>query len=127
MVGADTGIEICWADGVKVYHNTVLTSDSENGNGIHYHWRGLSGVHIANNLVRGRIHGDQEGVTVENNLTTGIEDSWFADVSSGDLHLTPSAAPAIDQVDRLADCLTDFDEEPRPAEPGMCDYGADEY
>jgi len=125
VVGADTGMEICWADGVEVYHNTVLTDDPENGSGIRHFWEELS-IHIASNIVRGRIWGDEGGVTKENNLTSGIQDSWFADVDTGDLHLTASATPAIDEVDRLADCTADFDEEVRPTGAGMCDIGADE-
>jgi PKD repeat protein len=124
--GADTGIELCWINGCKVYHNTVLTDDPVNGKGIHYHYNELLGIHIASNIVRGMIYGDPGDVTVENNITSGIEDSWFEDVSTGDLHLTALATPAIDQVDRLADCVEDFDQETRPTESGMCDIGGDE-
>jgi len=123
---SDTGMEICWANGVKVYHNTVLTDDETNGNGIHHFWEEMTNVHIANNIVRGLIYGDEPGVTKENNLTSGIQNSWFVDVGSGDLHLTASATPAIDQVNRLADCPEDFDEQQRPTAAGMADIGADE-
>ena len=124
--GVDTGIELCWINGTQVYHNTVLTDDPVNGKGIHYHYNELLGIHIANNIVRGMIWGDPGDVTVENNVTSGIQDSWFVDVSSGDLHLTAQATPAIDQVNRLADCTTDFDGEDRPTASGMTDIGADE-
>ncbi|MBE9565364.1 MAG: hypothetical protein IMF16_01265, partial [Proteobacteria bacterium] len=126
VVGADTGLEICWATDVKVYHNTILTDDPENGNAIHHWWEELVNVHIASNIVRGLMYGDESGVTKENNLTSGIQDSWFTDVNTGNLHLTSSATPAIDEVDRLPDCTTDFDEEVRPTGAGLCDIGADE-
>jgi hypothetical protein len=113
VTGADTGIEISWARGVKVYHNTVLTP-SGNGSGVHYHWNEISDLDIANNLVRGRIYGDEGGVTQRGNVTAGIGDAWFRDVASGDLHLTPAAKLA--PVDRLPDCPTDFDQQPRPVE-----------
>ena len=116
-------MEICWANGVKVYHNTVLTDDETNGNGIHHWWEEMTNVHIANNIVRGLIYGDETGVTKENNLTSGIQNSWFVDVASGDLHLTASATPAIDQVTRLTDCPEDFDEQQRPTAAGMADIG----
>jgi len=124
--GPDTGIELCWVNGTKVYHNTVLTDDPVNGKGIHYHYNELLGIHIASNIVRGMIWGDPGDVTVENNVTSGVLDSWFDDVSTGDLHLTALATPAIDQVDRLADCTEDFDQEDRPTASGMADIGADE-
>jgi PKD repeat protein len=122
--GWDKRIELCWINGAKVYHNTLLTGDSLEG--IHYHWEELLGIHIANNIVRGDIYGDPGDVTVENNITSGILDSWFEDVATGDFHLTSLATPAIDQVDRLADCVEDIDEETRPTAAGMCDVGGDE-
>jgi len=120
------GIELCWVNGIKAYHNTILTPN-EDGQGIQYHWNLLQGIHIANNLVRGQIYGDEGAdVTLEGNLQTGIQDDWFADVSTGDLHLTALATPAIDQVNWLADAPTDFDQEERPTTAGMVDIGADE-
>ena len=120
VAGADTGIELCWVNGVKVYHNTVLTPGAD-GSGIHYHWNDISGVEIANNLVRGRIWGDQGGVTQRGNQTSGVEDSWFRDVGCGDLHLTDDARTAT--VSRLADCPEDFD---RAARPEQTAPGADQ-
>jgi hypothetical protein len=127
VAGVDTGIEICWAKGVKVYHNTVLADAPGKQAGIHYHWQDISDISIANNIVRGRIFGDEGGVAKENNLTEGIEDAWFRDAADGDLHLTEAAAAAMDRADRLADCPTDFDGGERPAEAGKADLGADEY
>jgi len=123
----DTGIELCWVNGVKVYQNTVLTPNDA-GKGIHYLWNTLLGIHIANNIVRGMIYGDAGAdVTLEGNLNSGILDSWFTNVSTGDLHLNSSATPAIDEVNRLADAPTDYDLQDRPTAPGMTDIGADEY
>jgi len=132
VAGVDTGIEICWAKGVKVYHNTVLADAPGEAAGIHYHWQEISDISIANNIVRGRIFGDEGGVAKENNLTEGIEDAWFRDAADGDLHLTDAAAAAMDRADPLADCPTDFDgrQRPgreRPSEEGKVDLGADEY
>ena len=126
VAGADKGIEVCWASGVKVYHNTVLTPDPDRGRGIHCHWRELTRIHIANNLVRGRIYGDEDGITKEGNLTQGIADHWFRNVAEGDLHLTAAATAAIDQADPVPGCSTDFDGDPRPAARGQADLGADE-
>jgi len=120
VAGADTGIELSWVRGVRVHHNTVLAREG-NGSGIHYHWREISGVEIANNLVRGRIYGDGDTVSQRDNLTTGIEDSWFAEVASGNLHITPTAQAK--RVERLPDCPDDFDRAVRPARTAP---GADE-
>ena len=125
VAGRDTGIEICWADGVKVYHNTVLTPDAESGSGIHYHWQEITGVEIRNNIVRGRIHGDEGGATEAGNITAGIEDAWFRDPAEGDLHLTAAAAPAIGKADRLAECPGDFGGTTRRGR--NTDVGADQY
>ena len=120
VAGADTGIELSWVRDVKVYHNTVLTRGG-NGNGIHYHWKEISGIEIANNLVRGRIYGDEGKVRKRDNLTTGIQDSWFKGLASGDLHLTPAAQ--MGRAERLPDCPNDFDGTARPSHTAP---GADE-
>jgi hypothetical protein len=93
VVGADTGIEVCWARGVQVHHNTVLTAN-EQGGAIHYHWNELSGITITDNIVRGRIFGDEGGVTVKDNVTAA-KDGWFRDVASGDLRLTAEGTAAV--------------------------------
>ncbi len=123
VAGADKGIEICWANGVKVYHNAVL-ADVGKGWGIHYHWNELRDVHVANNLVRGRLLGDAAGVMVEGNLTRGIENGWFRQPQEGDLHLTAAAKAAMNVRSRLPECSEDFDGEARSAN---ADVGADEY
>ncbi len=123
VAGADKGIEICWANGVKVYHNTVL-ADVGKGWGIHCHWNELRDVRVAGNLVRGQVLGDAAGVTVEGNLTVGIDDAWFRDPREGDLHLTAAAQAAMNTATRLRECLEDFDGQARSA---SADVGADEY
>jgi hypothetical protein len=122
VAGADAGIEISWARGVKVYHNTVLTP-GENGTAIHYHWNEISGIEIANNLVRGRIYGEEGGVTKRGNASPA-RDSWFRAIAEGDLHLTPDGAAAAPREARVADCLEDFDRKPRPEQT---DVGGDEH
>jgi hypothetical protein len=112
VAGADTGVEISWARGVKVYHNTILTPD-DSGPAIHYHWNEISHLDIANNLVRGRIWGDKGGVVQHGNLTAGIRDAWFRNAREGDLHLMGPGAAAVAHVARLADCPEDFDRQGR--------------
>ncbi|MFB3880847.1 MAG: hypothetical protein ACE149_06265 [Armatimonadota bacterium] len=115
--GADTGIELSWVKDVLVCHNTVLAGSAD-GSAIHYHWREISGVEVIGNIVRGRIHGDEGGVSRSDNLTEGIQDCWFSDAAAGDLHLTPDAQ--LGEVPRLGRCPTDFDSKPRqdPTTPG---------
>jgi hypothetical protein len=123
--GVGTAIEVSWARGVKVYHNTVLTPDPDHGRGIHYHWQEISDVEVMHNIVRGRVYGDEGGVTKANNITSGVADAWFRNLGEGDLHLTPAAEPAIGKVEQLAECPGDFDGETRRAEG--TDIGADQY
>ena len=91
---------------------------------IHYHWRQLADIEIRNNVVRGRIYGDEGGVRKAGNITSGVEDKWFKDAAAGDLHLTAAATLALGAVDRLADCPGDFDGEARGAKG--TDAGADQ-
>jgi len=121
VVGKDTGVEICWAKGVRVYHNTILAR--EDGLAIHYHWSELRDIEIANNLVRGRIVGDAPGVALRDNVTSGIEDAWFRNVGGGDLHLTAAGKAGVGLVSRVAGAEVDFDGRKRPAKTRA---GADE-
>ncbi len=125
VAGVDKGIEVCWAKGVKVYHNTVLADVGKKW-AIHAHWRELRDVDVAHNLLRGRVAVEGETV-VRGNVTNGIEDSWFRNVADGDLHLTMAATAAVDRTDALPECPEDFDGESRPCEAGRADVGADEY
>jgi len=111
VAGADKGIEVCWADGVDVCHNTVL-ADVGKGWAIHCHWRELRDVQVRSNLVRGQVLGDEDMVA-SGDLTKGVEDAWFADVAGGNLHLTDLGSRSVAQRPQIDECCQDFDGEPR--------------
>jgi len=91
VAGVDKGIELVWLDNVKVYNNTVYCSDPQ-GRAIHYFQR-VNRLHIANNLVRGRIEGEGD-VVLENNVV-GLLDNYFVNPATGDLSLTEAAKAAL--------------------------------
>ncbi len=119
VVGAGKGIELCWVDGVGVYHNTVYSPNPQR-RGIHCFQR-IHRVHLANNLVRGRL--EYEGdVRAEGNVVGELE-GYFVDPQEGDLHLTTRAASALGKGVPLPAVAEDIDGEPRRSPP---DVGADE-
>jgi hypothetical protein len=109
----------------SILHNTALTM-GRYPNAVEVRYAGATGVVVANNLLDAAIQPrDGANPSVAGNLT-GATPGWFVDVAAGDLHLTPAATPAIDQVTRLADAPDDFDAQGRPTAPGLADIGADE-
>lgn len=114
--------------GSKVLHNTVLTHGLYQPGGpvaVEVRFAGATGVEVRANLMDGGVWArDGAAPLVADNLTTASP-SWFADETTGDLHLLPTA-PALDLVTRLADCVDDFDATNRPAAAGAADVGGDE-
>jgi len=116
---ATKGIEIVWTDNVQVYHNTIYAPDPQ-CRAIHY-FQDIHRLHLANNLVRGRLDGEGD-VRAEGNVV-GDLDGYFVNPLEGDLHLTERAAEALGKGTPLAAVTDDFDGQKR-AEPA--DIGADE-
>lgn len=114
-----TGIEIVWTDNVRAYHNTVWAADP-GGLAIHY-FDDIHRLHLANNLVRGRIVGDGD-VRTEGNVVGDLE-GYFVNPLEGDLHLTERAVDAVGKGVALAAVTDDFDGQKR-ADPS--DVGAAE-
>jgi pectate lyase len=117
--GADKGIELVWLDNVKVYNNTVYCPNPQR-RAIHYFQR-INRLHLANNLVRGRMEGEGD-VILENNVV-GLLDNYFVDPEAGDLHLTEAATLALGKGIALPLVQDDIDGEERGEHP---DVGADE-
>ena len=117
--GADKGIELVWLDNVKVYNNTVYCPNPQR-RAIHYFQR-INRLHLANNLVRGRMEGEGD-VILENNVV-GLLDGYFVDPEKGDLHLTEAATLALGKGISLPLVQDDIDGEERGEHP---DVGADE-
>ena len=124
----DVAIEMSHATGWLVAHNTALLFNPANGVtwGMEARFGDTSGT-FANNLTNMPIWQDREGAnsTMINNVTNA-QNSWFVNVSGGDLHLAASATSAIDQASWLTQVTTDYDGDPRSL-GGAPDIGADEY
>jgi hypothetical protein len=110
----------------SVLHNTALTI-GRYANAIEVRYQGAAGVAVSNNLLDGAIQArDGAAPSLSGNLLDALP-GWFVDLASGNLHLTATATPAIDQVTRLADASDDFDAQGRPDGAGQADIGADEF
>ena len=117
--GGYTGIEIVWTDNVRVHHNTVWAADPR-GRAIHY-FENIHRLHLANNLVRGRVDGEGD-MRAEGNVAGDLE-GYFVNPLEGDLHLTGRAADALGKGVPLAAVTDDFDGQTRADSP---DVGADQ-
>ena len=119
MLFRSKGIEIVWTDNVRVYHNTIWAAEPR-WRAIHY-FENIQRLHLANNLVRGRIDGEGDARS-EGNLVGDLE-GYFVNPAEGDLHLTGRAADALGKGVTLAAVRDDFDGQKRADPP---DVGADE-
>jgi len=122
--GFDCGVCLWQACGALALHNTVWSGDpAASFSSVEWRFANTSAT-VANNLVNValRERDGAEGALAGN--VTGVDAAWFAAPFSGDLHLAPSATPAIDQgvASGVAD---DVDGEARPRGSGP-DVGADE-
>jgi hypothetical protein len=121
--GPDAGIELWWADNVKVYNNTIWREDST-GPGLRGgmdEWR-ITHIDVANNLVRGAnmLTGD---VMLRNNLFGDLP-SYVVGPRSGNLRLASFSEAVVAKGTSLPEVTDDFDGHPRDAKP---DIGASEY
>jgi hypothetical protein len=122
--GFDCGICLWQACGSEALHNTVFTADpSSTFSSIE--WRfARTAVDITNNLVNHTMRERDGATATQAGNVTGAQASWFADATSGDLHLLATASGAVDRgvPSALGD---DIDGDPRPL--GVApDVGADE-
>ena len=118
--GPDCGIELWYADRIKVQHNTIWRPDRNWRRGIRI---GPGTVEVVNNLVHGEILLEGGEADLRTNLT-GKLDHYFVDPSSGNLALTPAADRAIDQGAPLPDVPEDIRGRSRATRP---DLGAWEF
>jgi hypothetical protein len=120
----DVGIVVNNSANTKVLHNTIVLAGTY-PNAIEYRFPGTTNVTIRNNLSDAGIQlRDSASGTVSGNVTTA-QASWFVNASTGDLHLTTAASPALDRAVPLAEVVTDYDGEARPFGSAP-DVGADE-
>jgi len=93
--GADCGIELWHAEGIKVRHNSVWRPDQNWGRGIRL-GKGVAQTEVVNNLVHGGIQVEGGEANIHHNLARHV-DGYFVEPSTGDLSLTAAATGAIDQ------------------------------
>lgn len=117
--GPDCGIELWFADRIKVYNNTIWRPQRNWSRGIRV-GTGTSHTEIANNLVHGEIRLEGGEAQLRQNLT-GRLDSYFVDPASGNLALTSAATEAIGQGVSLPEVADDIRGRPRS---GRIDLGA---
>jgi hypothetical protein len=121
--GFDTGIGLEQAHGTQVVHNTVASTSDPLSSSIEWRFDNTL-AEVTNNLVSAWLLPRQGGQAVLAGNIESAPGTWFADIASGDLHLTETAN-ATDLGSPVAAGLadTDIDAEPRDDLP---DVGADE-
>ena len=120
--GPDCGIELWYAEDIKVYNNSIWRPEQNWRRGIRI-GTGTSQTDIVNNLVHGEIFFDGGKAQLHRNLA-GHLDGYFVDPPSGDLALTPAASEAIDKGVSLPDVTEDIRGRVRSERP---DLGAWEF
>jgi hypothetical protein len=114
------GIELVWADNIGIYHNTIYAPDPEYL-AIHY-FQKISSLSIVNNLVRGKISGEGEKVSLKGNIA-GYLQKYLVNPEVGNLHLTKNAEEALGNGVQLLSVTDDIDHQKRNKHP---DVGADQ-
>lgn len=124
----DVAVELGHATGWLVAHNTAVLLNPFPGItwGMEARFPETQGT-FAYNLTNMNIWADRDGAqsTTTGNVTNA-QNSWFVNVSSGDLHLVAGVTAVIDQASPLPQVTTDYDGDPRSL-GGAPDIGADEY
>ncbi|OGJ88849.1 MAG: hypothetical protein A2268_07885 [Candidatus Raymondbacteria bacterium RifOxyA12_full_50_37] len=123
--GYGIGIEMENSANIKIYNNTLYSSNSTYFRSVYFGTNG-AGNEFRNNIIFGAINGSVQ--TMSNNisktLSTDANTNWFAARAIADLHLTASATQAIDAG--TGDLVVD-DWDGHGRTNGMCDIGADEF
>jgi len=120
--GPDCGIELWYADRIKVFNNTIWRPERNWSRGIRI-GTGTAHTAIVNNLVHGEIRLDGGEAEFRNNLAARL-DGYFVDPASGNLALTSAAVGAFDRGVSLPEVTDDIRRRPRGDPP---DLGAWEF
>jgi hypothetical protein len=122
--GGDIGISANYASDFRILHNTVVLNGTFPWGAIEYRFTPSRGE-IRGNLTDAPIWRRDGALAALSDNLVDAQAAWFDDPLSADLHLAPSALPAIDGASSLADVPDDFDGDRRPFGPRP-DVGADE-
>jgi hypothetical protein len=115
--GPDCGIELWYADRIKVLHNTIWRPEQNWSRGIRL-GTGTTRAELVNNLVHGEIRFEGGEAELSHNLTGRLE-GYFTDPVSGNLALTPQATRAIDQGVPRPEAAEDIRGRPRRGAPDL--------
>jgi hypothetical protein len=121
--GADCGIELWYAERIKVFNNSIWRPERNWSRGIRI-GTGTLQTEIVNNLVHGEIRLEGGEAKVHQNLARRLN-SCFMDAASGNLALTPAASGAIDQGMTLPEVTDDIRQRPRSGRPDLGAWEAD--
>lgn len=124
VVTKDVGIYLCYAPGAKVYNNTIF-NNSNYLNSIECRFDYTMGCEVYNNLCNKAISLRNEATADITNNITDAQQSWFNNISNGDLHLKSTVETVIDYAIDLEEVTKDIDGDSRPI--GSSDIGADEW
>jgi hypothetical protein len=115
--GTDCGIELWYAERIKVFNNSIWRPDRNWNRGIRI-GTGTARTDIVNNLVHGEIRLEGGEAQLRQNLARRL-DGYFADPASGNLALAPAATGAIDQGVSLPEVTDDIRGRPRRERPDL--------
>ena len=121
--GPDCGIELWYADRIKVFNNTVWRPEHNWNRGIRI-GTGTTDTEIVNNLVHGGIQSEGGEARVHSNLS-GRLDGYFEDPASGNLALTSAAIGAVGQGIPLAEVTDDISGRQRTGTPDIGAWQSD--
>ena len=122
--GFDCGICLASACKAIVVHNSIVSTGNTSSS-IEWRFSGSSEVEIMNNLTSHSLRARNGGSASLSGNLENANLNLFVNASSGDLHLSPNAASAIDKGTPLAPGLSDFDFE-NDVRDSTPDIGADE-
>ena len=122
--GVDIAMELCKTNNLKVYNNTVYSSDAAYFRTLHVNSSVTTGLKIWQNIIRGQVLYSDGGTADTTGSIIGSSPlaSWFVDPTNGDLRLTASATPAIDTAAVLAEVTDDYFAAPRGSQPDKGAY-----
>lgn len=110
----------------RILHNSARTA-GRYANAVEVRFAGAVNIEVAGNLTDAAIIGRNGATPMLSGNLTQAQDGWYVDAAAGDLRLTASAQPAMNQVDRHAFAVDDFSGHSRRAPPARTDLGAHEY
>ena len=120
VAGVGNPIELCRAEGTRVYNNTVLAQPANSGNAVRF-YQGGKGNEFFNNIVAGQVN--LEAADKNDHNLVGKYEGGFADPSIGDLRLVGRAASVVPKGRAVPELTDDFRGQKRNPTP---DVGAHE-